>query len=83
MATVKDRQRARRERLAAQGLKEISLTVPQGHAERLRTVAEALRSGHPVAARLLPALRALQTAKHRSSISRCRPRGGVREYRAR
>lgn len=59
MTTVQERQRARRDRLAEQGLIEVSVVVPRAQADRLRTIAKDLRDGQPVAARLVPALRAL------------------------
>lgn len=60
MATVQERQRTRRERLAEQGLTEVSLVVPRSQGDHLRAIAHLLRAGQPVSARLLPALQELR-----------------------
>jgi hypothetical protein len=62
MASVTERQRARRRRLAENGLTEVSVTVPRGQTERVRTLAGMLTAGQPVAARLVAALKALRHA---------------------
>ena len=63
MASVTERQRARRRRLAENGLAEVSVTVPRGQTERVRTLAGMLTAGQPVAARLVTALKVLRNAR--------------------
>ena len=63
MASVTERQRARRRRLSESGLTEVSVTVPRGQTERVRTLAAMLTAGQPVAARLVTALKVLRHAR--------------------
>ncbi len=63
MASVTERQRARRRRLSENGLTEVSVTVPRGQTERVRTLAAMLTAGQPVAARLVTALKVLRHAR--------------------
>ena len=63
MTSVTERQRARRRRLSESGLTEVSVTVPRGQTERVRTLAAMLTAGQPVAARLVTALKVLRHAR--------------------
>ena len=60
MATVTERQQARRARLGAHGYKDITITVRADQAERIKTLAKACNDDLPVGFRLVPGLNALR-----------------------
>jgi hypothetical protein len=62
VATVTERQRARRARLDADGYKDVTVTVRQDQAERIKSLAKACNDGHPLSLRLIPALNALRAS---------------------
>jgi hypothetical protein len=62
MATVTERQRARRARLDADGYKDVTVTVRLDQTDRIKTLATACNDGRPLSLRLIPALNALRAA---------------------
>ena len=62
MATVRERQRARRARLDADGYKDVTVTVRLDQAERIKSLAKACNEGRPLSLRLIPALNALRAS---------------------
>lgn len=62
MATVTERQRARRARLDADGYKDVTVTVRLDQAERIKSLAKACNEGRPLSLRLIPALNALRAS---------------------
>lgn len=67
MSTTAERQRKRRQRLKRQGIVDVSVTIPQKHADILRQFASKLRTGAPPIiepGRLIGAISALKSIQH-------------------